>query len=78
MLAYPNPAIDQVTIQHVSSPERAVIFLMSTDGKILQQRTVVPHSLETKLNLSMLNKGIYVLRFDDSKGDIRTVQLVKN
>lgn len=78
MQAYPNPATDQVSIQHVSSPERAVIFLVSTDGRVLQQRTVMPNSHQTQLNIGMLNKGIYILKYDDSKGDVRMLQLVKN
>ena len=78
MQAYPNPATDQVIIQHVSSPERAVIFLVSTDGKILQQRTVMPNTLQTQINIGMLNKGMYIVKFDDAKGDVRSLQLVKN
>lgn len=78
MQAYPNPATNQVIIQHVSSPQRAVIFLVSTDGKILQQWSVIPNTLQTQLNIGMLNKGVYILKYDDSKGDVRTLQLVKN
>lgn len=78
MQASPNPAISEVNVQHVSTAERATISIISTDGKVLQQRLVAPNSLQTKLNVSMLNKGLYILRFDDSKGDVRTVQLVKN
>jgi hypothetical protein len=77
MQAYPNPAIDEVTVQHLSSTQRAVIAIISTDGKLLHQKTVLPNTLQTKLNIGMLNKGIYILRFDDSKGDVRTLQLVK-
>jgi Secretion system C-terminal sorting domain len=78
MQAYPNPAADEVIIQHVSSPERAVIFLVSPDGRVLQQRTVMPNTLQTQLNVGMLSKGIYILKFDNAKGDVRTLQLVKN
>lgn len=78
MQAYPNPAIDEVTIQHVSSPNRAVMFLVNMDGKILQQRTVMPNTLETRLHIGMLNKGLYIVKFDDAKGDVRTLQLIKN
>lgn len=47
MQAYPNAATGQVIVQHVFSPGRAVIFLVSTDGKILQERTVMPYTLQT-------------------------------
>ena len=78
MQAYPNPASDQVIIQHVSSPQRAVIAIISTDGRVLLQRTVIANTLQTQLNVGMLSKGIYIIRFDDAKGDVRTLQLVKN
>ena len=78
MQAYPNPASDQVIIQHVSSPQRAVITIISTDGKVLLQRTVIANTLQTQLNVGMLSKGIYIIRFDDAKGDVRTLQLLKN
>ena len=78
MQAYPNPVIDQVTIQYVSSAQRAVLSVVSTDGRVLQQQTVMPNTLQTELHLGRLNKGMYILRFDDSKGDVRTIQLLKN
>lgn len=78
MQAYPNPATDQVTIQHVSSTERAVISIVSTDGRIILQRIVMPNTLQTQFSVGILSKGIYILKFDDSRGDIRTLQLVKN
>ncbi|MEO6253373.1 MAG: T9SS type A sorting domain-containing protein [Ferruginibacter sp.] len=78
MQAYPNPATDQVIIQHHSSAQRAVLFLVSTDGQILHQRTVLPNTLQTELNIGKLNKGIYILKFDDGRGDVRTLKLVKN
>jgi Secretion system C-terminal sorting domain len=78
MQAYPNPAVSEVNIQHVATKERATISIISTDGKVLQQRLVLPNTFQTKLNVSTLNKGLYILRFDDLKGDVRTIQLVKN
>jgi hypothetical protein len=78
MQAYPNPATDHVLLQHHSTSERAIIFIVSTDGQILQQRTVLPNTLQTELNIGRLNKGIYILKFDDGRGDVRTLKLVKN
>jgi hypothetical protein len=78
MQAYPNPAADEVTIQHVSSPEKALIAIISTDGRILLQQTVMPNTLQTQLHIDMLSMGIYMLKFETAKGDIRTLRLVKN
>ena len=78
MQAYPNPAAGEVTIQHVSSPERAILSVISTDGRILLQQTVVANTLQTQLHLAMLSTGIYIVKFETAKGDVRTLRLVKN
>lgn len=78
MQAYPNPATDQVTVQHVAAANRAVISVISADGRVLFQRTVLPNTFQTQFNVGMLSRGVYILRFDDNKGDVKTTQLVKN
>lgn len=78
MQAYPNPATDEVIIQHVSSSKTAILSVLSTSGKVLQQHTVVPNTLQTQLHIGLLNKGIYLVRLENAKGDVRTLQLVKN
>ena len=77
MQAYPNPASDHVLIQHVATTERAIITVVSTDGQVLFQRTVLPNTLQTELSIGKLNRGIYILKFDDGSGDVRTLKLVK-
>lgn len=78
MQAYPNPASDEVTIQHVSSPERAILSIISTDGRILLQQTIVANTLQTRLHIGMLSKGIYIVKFESVKGDVRSLRLMKN
>lgn len=78
MQAYPNPAVDEVMIQHVSSPERAILSVISTDGRMLLQRTIVANTLQTQLHIDMLSKGMYIVKFEGAKGDVRTLQLIKN
>jgi len=75
---YPMPARDQVTIQHDKALENTVISLLSPDGKILQSKVVVPGSFQTQLNINTLSAGIYIVRYADGKGDLRTLKLVKN
>lgn len=78
MQAYPNPARDEVVIQHVASDNRAVLYVINSDGSILQQQTVMPNALQTTLHIGKLNRGIYIVRFDNTRGDIRTLKLVKD
>lgn len=78
MQAYPNPARDQVVVQHMASIDRAVISIINNDGRILQQQTVMPNTLQTELRITNLSRGIYIVRFDNARGDVRTLKLVKD
>ena len=75
---YPMPANEQVTLQHSKAPEHAVITLSTPDGKIIQRKTPVVATLQTQLNIANLSAGIYILKYDDGKGDMQSVKLIKN
>ena len=75
---YPQPAAEQVTIQHNKATEKAVFTLYSADGKIIMQKLAMPNTLQTQLNISGLNSGLYMLRFDDGNGKIQSKSIIKN
>ena len=75
---YPVPAVDQVTIQHSKASDKTIITLVSPDGKVLQQKVAVPNSFQTQLDLGMLTKGIYIVKYDDGNGDVQNAKIVKN
>ena len=75
---YPQPAFEQVTIQHNKATERAVFTLYSSEGKIIMQKIAMPSTQQTQLNISNLNSGIYMLRYDDGTGKVQTKSLIKN
>lgn len=75
---YPLPAHDQVTIQHNLSSERATITLYSNDGKLIMQKLVLPNTLQTQLNISNINGGLYIVRYDDGNGKVESKNLYKN
>ena len=75
---YPNPASDMVTIQHSRSAENSKITLISPDGKVLQQVVAVANTLQTQVNVSKLNSGLYIVRYDDGKGTVQTAKILKN
>ncbi len=78
ILVYPLPAKDLVTVQHGQASAKALITLVSTTGTIMQQVIAVPFSLQTQLNISRLPVGIYLIKYDDGKGNIQSAKLVKN
>jgi hypothetical protein len=74
---YPNPAKDNITIEHQRLNRDAKILVTSIDGKVL--RTLIPaigasHSM---ISLNGLTPGIYIVRMDDGKGGIQTMKFVK-
>ena len=75
---YPQPAFEQVTIQHNKAAERAVFTLYSTDGKVIMQKLAMPNTQQTQLNISSLNSGLYMVRFDDGSGKIQSKSIIKN
>ena len=56
---YPQPAFEQVTIQHNKAFEKAVFTLYSADGKIILKKFAMPNTQQTQLNISNLNNGLY-------------------
>ncbi|HMK03630.1 MAG TPA: T9SS type A sorting domain-containing protein, partial [Ferruginibacter sp.] len=75
---YPMPAKNQVTVQHDPAMENTIISILSPEGKILQSKVVVPGSYQTQLNIERLAAGLYIVRYADGKGDLKTLKLVKN
>ena len=75
---YPQPAFEQVTIQHNKATEKAMFTLYSADGKIIMQKLAMPNTLQTQLNISNLNSGLYMIRFDDGNGKVQSKSIIKN
>lgn len=75
---YPVPANDQVTIQHRKASDKAMISLISPDGKILQQLVAVPNTFQTQINISNLQKGLYFVSYDDGQSDVQISRIIKN
>lgn len=78
MQVYPQPAFEQVTIQHNKATEKGMFTLYSADGKIILQKIAMPGTQQTQINISNLNNGLYMLRYDDGTGKVQTKSLIKN
>ncbi len=75
---YPQPAFEQVTIQHNKVTEKAMFTLYSADGKIILQKMAMPSTQQTQINIGNLNSGLYMVRYDDGTGKVQTKSLIKN
>jgi len=59
ILIYPNPAKDKI---YINAEDISKISLSDISGKLI--KTVFPNSAQTSINISELNTGIFILKFD--------------
>jgi hypothetical protein len=76
MKAFPNPAQNQLTIQHNSTANQSKIEVVSVDGKLVKSLTVSANTQETSIDLSATKAGIYILRFID-ESTVISLKVVK-
>ncbi len=58
---YPNPVTDYLTIK-LDNPQDANVVILSSDGKIVVNQSITGN--ETKIDLSNLAKGVYILNLN--------------
>jgi Secretion system C-terminal sorting domain len=75
---YPMPANDQVYVQHDKAPAKVNITIYNLEGRMIQQVQAIPNTYQTSLNISKLMSGMYMIKYDDGKGDIQSAKLIKN
>lgn len=76
--AFPLPVRDQkLMVQHPNAGDKAVISLNAADGRMI--RTVVPAagSMQSYMDMSGLQKGLYTLRIDMGDGNVQILKVVK-
>jgi hypothetical protein len=66
-VVYPNPSRGIVTIEMHTEKTEVLMEIVSIDGKVLQQQRVfsVAGKIQETLDLSDLNKGVYMIRMDN-------------
>jgi hypothetical protein len=75
--AFPQPAFGNMTIEHSAVTQKGQIMIMNTNGQIVRQIEVKPETTQTNINLSGINGGVYILRFDNGNGNMETIKIVK-
>ena len=66
---YPNPSSDYLTLRFTQNNSKATIKIYNLLGE-LKSATAILHQ-ETKINISDLSNGIYILEADTEKGIMR-------
>jgi len=75
---YPVPADNMITVEHGRSNEKAQITLMSIEGRLVKQVSILPSTLQTQIDIATLDKGVYIIRYDDGLGTLQSMKFVKN
>lgn len=75
--AYPMPARNQVTLQHGAIEGKAQITISSESGQIMKRVVPAVGSMQTAIDLSALKAGMYLLRLENSNGEVETLKVVK-
>lgn len=64
MMAYPNPAYDQLTVRLANAPiGKASLQVMDLSGRVMMEHTV--DGLENSLQLGALPSGMYMIHYQD-------------
>jgi hypothetical protein len=71
--AYPNPAVNHVSIEHLSGKSNYKI--LNVIGNTVGQGIITP--TDNQVSLSQLNSGIYLIELTDYKGQRNVLRIVK-
>ena len=77
MNAFPQPAASRLTVQHASIRANALFTLSTTDGRVVSRIRPVAGTMQTILDVSKLQGGAYLLRFNDGNGNTETLKVIK-
>jgi hypothetical protein len=77
IVAAPNPATGYVLIDHPVSTNNAVIKLTNSMGYLVENVKVIPGSSHTRLDLSGIAPGIYVIWWGDGTSAFSKTVLIK-
>ena len=75
--AFPTPVVNQLTVQHPAINRNTLINVSTADGRIIRSVRPTAGSMQTFIDMSNLQKGLYMVRFDDGDGNVETMKIIK-
>jgi hypothetical protein len=75
--AFPQPAQNVLTVQHPVISGKSQISISSADGRVISSVVPTTGSMQTYLDFSTLQKGMYMIRFDAGNGTVETLKILK-
>src|SRR5688572_27056262 len=75
--AFPQPVDNQLTVQHPAIEGNTVINITTADGRVIKSVKPSAGSIQTYIDMTLLQKGMYMLRFDTGDGKAETLKVLK-
>ena len=76
LTAFPNPAVNSITLSHEQAIAGALIKILSVDGKTVLATAVKIGAIQTSIDVSKLAKGSYIVSFENN-GQKTITQFIK-
>lgn len=75
---YPNPAISYLEVSFPAVTNQGNIKIVSIDGRVVKETAVAKNLTNQRVDISSLTKGLYILVFENGRGNIQNTRFVKN
>jgi hypothetical protein len=75
--AFPQPVLSQLTLQHPVIRATSVVTVTTADGRIVKTIKPSSGSMQTFIDMSNLQGGMYMVRFDSGEGNVETMKVLK-
>lgn len=74
---YPVPANDVLFVEHKKLNKPANVIISGLDGKVVYQTVTQANSYQTSINVSLLPKGLYLIKYQLPDGETFTKKFIK-
>jgi hypothetical protein len=71
--AFPQQVQNRLTLQHSAVEGKALLSISTAYGRVV--RSFTPY--QTEVDMSGLQRGMYMLRYDNGSGNIQTLKIMK-
>lgn len=75
---YPNPANSYLEIGLPTTANQGSIKIVSIEGRVVREAAVTKNVTNQRVDISSLVKGLYVLVFENGRGDSQSARFIKN
>jgi hypothetical protein len=75
--AFPIPTKGTLTVHHATAFAGSKINITSPDGQLIRSIVPVSGTQETRVDLSTQRAGMYMIRFDNGRGETGTLKVIK-